>query len=258
MKKISLSVVIPSRKQAKQFAFLTRSIGSIRDQSVANLFDIKIIIGVDKGAMLSEEVLKELNASCVESEKQSQAAALNAAIQACTGDLIAFIEDDDQWEPYYLECAIQALQENDFVSTTQGEISETGEYLKTNDFPSPSGWIMRASTIKTVGPFNESYRYHLDNEWLGRLGLSGLKRVHLMESTAPIIDIPNVRPMLLNLVNQPGTILQIRRHFSPTPLVRRLVHKGSGMHHIRTDEKSREISLSEKQLLIKTYGRIPW
>jgi len=240
MKKISLSVVIPSRKQAKQFAFLTRSIESIRAQSIANLFDIKIIIGVDKGALLSEEILKELDASCVESEKQSQAAALNAAIHACTGDLIAFIEDDDQWEPYYLECAIQALQDNDFVSTTQGEISETGEYLKTNDFPSPSGWIMRASTMKTVGPFNENYKYHLDNEWLGRLGLSGLKRVHLMESTAPIIDIPNVRPMLINLLDQPGTNSQIRRHFAPMPLVRRLVHNGSGMYQIRTSDESKK------------------
>ena len=49
MVKASLSVIIPSRSQPRQLSFLSKSIMSIRNQTIIDMFDIEIIIGVDKG-----------------------------------------------------------------------------------------------------------------------------------------------------------------------------------------------------------------
>ena len=258
MNKIKLSVIIPSRSNDMQIEFLTRSIDSVKNQTIIDMFDVSFIIGVDNGVRLPHTLLNNLGARCVESQVNSQAGALNSCIKEVSDGYVAFLEDDDQWMPIYLECAIQGLKENGFVSSTQAEYDENGVFLKINDFPSPSGWMMPFSTLSKVGLFNEDFKFHLDNEWLGRLSDSKILRVHLMEATAPIVDIQFVRPLLINLINDPSKSCQLVRHFSPYPLVKRLVHSKSGMHQIRTVESVREISIKEKSILKSRFGRIPW
>jgi glycosyltransferase involved in cell wall biosynthesis len=45
-----LSVVIPSRTQAQQMAFLEKAIASIRTQTIATEFSLHILVCVDQGA----------------------------------------------------------------------------------------------------------------------------------------------------------------------------------------------------------------
>ena len=90
------------------------------------------------------------------------------------GDYIAFLEDDDLWSPDFLAVALNTLQQFDFVSSTQIDMSVDGQVQRISDFPTPSGWVMKRRTLETVGVFDEAYRWHLDSEWLGRLGDSGL------------------------------------------------------------------------------------
>lgn len=255
-----LTIIIPSRKQEKQVSFLQRATNSVRTQTIANQFETSFLVGLDKGCMLEPAVSEILGVQCIESDGASQAKALNVAISQVNDGFIAFLEDDDQWMPDYLNFAMQAIAHCDFVSSTQSEFNEEHEFIRINDFPTPSGWIMPVRTLKKIGQFNESYRFHLDNEWLGRLSESKMKRIHMVESTAPVQKIyaEQVRPWLANVLNLSGGFCNLARHSSPYPLVRRLVHSNSGMSQIATNNEYLEISKRELQSLIKRYGVIPW
>lgn len=260
MSKAKLSVIIPSRAQERQVQFLERAVASVRQQSVADKFQLTFLVGVDQGLALDANTCTRLGIVCVPSSGASQAAALNAAIRRVDADFVAFLEDDDEWMPQYLEFAAQAAAMADFVSSTQAEYDEKNELLRINDFPTPSGWFMPVSTLKQVGEFNEAYRFHLDNEWLGRLAEAKLRRLHMAECTAPIHQqyLQAVRPWLANVINGSGGTCRIARHASPYPLVKRLVHSQSGMARIVSDQALQAISQQECAQLTQRFGRIPW
>ena len=255
-----ISVIIPSRKSETQETFLRRAIASIRSQTEFENFDFEIVVGLDPNVTLPNELVKDLNLTCVNASQALQAAALNAAIAKATGDYVAFLEDDDQWQPEFIKFAMQALSKADFVSSTQAEYDENGNFLRVNDFCTPSGWLMPMATLKAVGSFSIEHKFHLDNEWLGRLSNQNFRRIHLVESTAPVLDryVNQVRPWLGRVLALSNNTVSLSRHGSAFPLVKRLVHSQSGMARISQDPKMREISRGEYEGLAKQFGRVPW
>ena len=256
----SLSVIIPSRSQPRQAEFLRRAVQSIKAQTIYSTMTIDIVVAVDRGQSLPAGLADELGLVAVESHAASQAAALNAAIRNVNTDLLAILEDDDRWRPRFLELARKALPLAGFVSSTQLELNERNEVVRINDFPTPSGWLMPVSTMRTVGEFNEDYRWHLDNEWLGRLAESKIPRVHLVEATAPVElgHMAQVRPWPANVIRLDGDAIQIARHDVPFPLVQRLVHSQSGVGKIQQGGELRSESRQEIKALVARFGRIPW
>ena len=254
-----LTVIVPTRTQEKQMFFLKRSIRSIREQQLDGQFQVNILVAVDKGEALSPQICEELGVQCVESHGKSQAAALNGAIRKLDCDFVAFLEDDDRWQPQYLAIAAKALQMGGFVSSNQTLIDDENDIVRFLDFPTPSGWIMHYNTMARVGEFNESYRYHIDNEWLGRLNQSGVTRVHLLERYAPQdIDIlTQERPQLGQMLTATKNRIQFIRHEFPFPLVQRYTHADSGMTQIVMYEESRDISMAEYRRLGEEFGDIP-
>jgi len=228
-------------------------------QTIADQFAITFLVGVDKGCGLDSTVTNNLGVTCIESDGASQAKALNIAIRQVHEGFVAFLEDDDQWMPEYLNFAMKAIALCDFVSSTQLEFDEADELIRINDFPTPSGWFMPASTLKTVGEFNESYQFRLDNEWLGRLSEAKLKRIHMIESTAPVHAryVDNVRPYLANVLKRSGGLCTLARHESPYPLVRRLLHLNSGSTQIAINGEYQEGSKREYSSLVNRFGAIP-
>lgn len=260
MNKQSITIIIPSRDQPLQQLFLERAVASIRAQTVIENFEVTLLVGVDAGKIPEGDLAQRLSLTFVESKGCSQAAALNAAIRLVRTDYVAFLEDDDQWFPLYLEVSMRALSMGAFVSSTQVEYDENGELLRIFDFPTPSGWIMTKSALQSVGEFNEEFRFHMDNEWLGRLCEAKIARLHLVEETAPnaIKFAHQVRPWLANVIGNSGGFTRLARHESPYPLVRRLVHSKSGMAQIETNPVFQEISRDEYARLVKRFGRVPW
>ena len=255
-----LSVVIPSRAQPQQVEFLRRSIKSIAEQRARAVVSIEVLVGIDPGDVAPEIGPTDVPVRFVTGKQRIQAAALNAAAAESRGDYIAFIEDDDVWLPDHLLLSVSMLDQHaGFVSGTQLEVDPAGNVIRINDFPTPSGWVMSRATWQTVGPFDETYRYHLDNDWLGRLAKAGIDRIHMVESTAPI-DGPafDVRPWLANIVLAGGGRVRFARHTLPVPLVTRLIHTGSGVHAIKNDPNIKTKSLAEIARLEAAYGRIPW
>jgi hypothetical protein len=255
-----LSVVIPSRSQPEQAIFLARALQSISAQTARASLTIEVVIGLDAGAPLPELPPTDLPVRCVYAPERSQAAALNAAAHAISGDYVAFLEDDDHWQTGHLAVALDFLRQARFVSTTQLEVNSNGFIVRINDFPTPSGWVMQRSTWEHVGPFNGEYRYHLDSEWLGRLGEAALDRVHVAEATAPALveTALKVRPWLAAVVTNGGGHVTLARHDSVVPNVLRLVHPASGMHQLSTDPVKRQAHEEELARLTARFGRVPW
>ena len=256
----SLSVIIPSREQEIQGRLLMQSIGSVQGQKARDWLQIEVLVGIDPEAAPPAIEAFDFPVKFVNASARSGAAAVTAAAAAATGDYVAVLEDDDVWDPDHLEVSLRALEHCAFVSGTQLEVDDEGTVVRINDFPTPTGWVMRRSTWEQVGPFNTEYRLHHDNEWLGRLAEHGLVRVHLIESTAPLsVDVARqVRPWLANVMDLGGGNVQLERHDSPAPLVRRLVHSDSLMHRISTNAGAKALSDADYDRLIQRYGRIPW
>jgi hypothetical protein len=227
----TVAVVIPSRleKGADGKPFLIRAIAAGHAQVASENVRLHFYIGVDSDAVVPAELQASPNVTFVYSHGRGQAAAVNAAADAAAAqdhDFIAFLEDDDRWEPNFLSWSLSALDDCDFVSSNQLEVDAEDRWLRVNDFPTPSGWIMTIALWRKVGPFDESLRWHVDNDWLGRLALSGARRVHLVESTAPasLQNCAQVRPWIANVLTQGGPSSAALRHLSARPLVRRMVH----------------------------------
>lgn len=266
----SLAVIIPSRLQralrgpAPHELFVKRAIDSVEAQPdiKAGRVTASFFVGVDPGADRPADLDGRANVSLHVSQHPSQAGALNACIAALPDsvDLVAFLEDDDRWEENYLAWALAALAQYDFVSSTQLEVDEENNIVRINDFPTPSGWIMHLRTLRAVGPFSIATRWHLDNEWLGRLAETGMRRCHMTEMTAPAaLDVAHqVRPWLANVLRFGGPSVHLRRHAGLAPLVIRMVHPRSGMAQIQTNPVAFNQSRSEQEGLIQRFGRIPW
>jgi hypothetical protein len=181
--------------------------------------------------------------------KGGQAAAVNAAVKASTGEVIALLEDDDFWDPYKLSMQLPRLDDFDLVTCNQREIDTHGNFLRYNNFATPSGWVMRRETWDKVGGFYEGFRYHVDTEWLGRAHKAGVKRIHLVQEGV-------VADAWLAQVQQRSAIATTDG--ITEPLVHRFVHEGSGMAKIRTDHEARLRSADEHALMFARFGEVPW
>jgi glycosyltransferase involved in cell wall biosynthesis len=264
----TLSILIASRlarstrPQTVDELLVDAAMRSIRAQTIADRVRIKIIIGIDCGASVPAALADSADVRIAESHGRSQAAALNAAAAHIEGDLVAFLEDDDFWDPHFIETTLAALKLKNFAfsSSTQLEMTEDQQPLRLKDFATMSGWVMPRKTWEIVGPFDESYRWHLDNEWLGRLAQGAIARCHLVEADTPMDrkQIGHDRPDLANLLKYSLGHVELVQHSISWPLVRRLVHPGSGIAQINSSAAIKSESVAEYQRLMSDFGRLPW
>ncbi len=255
----SFSILIPSRLEGPRpgVLFLETAVASIRAQKAGGV--PQILVGLDAGVTPPPGLAERLGVSFVNSDGATQAAAINAAASRIEGAQVALLEDDDEWNPDFLAIVLQGLAGADFVSSTQLEVTPEGQVVRVNDFPTPSGWVMRRHVWDAVGGFNPAFRWHLDNEWLGRLGRSGARRLHLAETTAPadLAVARTVRPLLAAVLEQGRPAVELARHASPWPLVIRLVHPGGGIQRILQNPEFGAQSRWEIEELKRLFGDVP-
>ncbi len=263
---MKIAVVIPSRLARINPAaptsprFLERALASIAAQSiVAQGHALQPIVAVDPGRGDEARALLPGAVVVVEGKQASQASALNAGLEAADSDAVAILEDDDQWQQNFLEQALAAFEVADFVSSTQLATLVNGDVLRIFDFPTPSGWVIKRATLERVGGFNVDYRWHLDNEWLGRLAATGVTRLHLVEATAPVHPplVRETRPVLARVMAHGGPKSGLMRHSLPWPMVVRCSHPGSGMAQIVQDPEKSAQSAREHAALQAQYGFMP-
>ena len=259
---IASRLALSTRPRANGALLVEAAIRSIRAQTAANGLELEIVVGVDRGTTVPPALVDRDGVRIVESAGKTQAAALNAAARHIDGDFVSFLEDDDIWDPYFLETAFAALKLNSFgfASSNQLEMDETDRPLRVKDFPTMSGWLMPRATWNAVGAFDESYRWHLDNDWLGRLDRLDIPRCHLVEAGASrdLASIKRDRPEIAALLHHSHGKVRLAWHSLTLPLVRRLVHGGSGIAQIGRDAAVKAESRDEYERLIRDYGLLPW
>ncbi len=102
-----VSVIIPTFNRRK---FLERAVQSV----LAQTYDRYEIVVVDDGSEDAAIELPSLDASVrlLRQENRGPAGARNTGIRAAKHDLIAFLDDDDRFDPRKLEIQVAAMEEN--------------------------------------------------------------------------------------------------------------------------------------------------
>jgi len=155
-----VSVVIPTCNRA---ALVRRAIESVMRQSYTNL---EIIVVDDASSDGTGEMVRSLADPRIRylrhEERRGGSAARNTGIRAATGEFIAFLDDDDEWEPHKTEEHLRALAGYDAVLCTlriEDKVKSYGprrtvslDDLRRGDFPAGgTGALMaRAELVKSV------------------------------------------------------------------------------------------------------------
>lgn len=259
---LTVSAIIPSRLAVNPVSrdgnlWLDRALTSAQmmaDYAKDLVTGVEFVVGLDPGARLPERFAD----ARVAHGTGGQASALNAAVRASQGEVLLFMEDDDWNSPERLAVQLEWLtaysddpftRGYDLVTCMQREVDEWGNFLRYNEFPTPGGWLMRRETFYLVGLFDETFRWHLDTEWLGRMNASGRRRVHLVPDGYAGGD-------WLKRVSRNSDVIQTGG--ITEPLVHRLDNEHGGMATIRRDPVARNQSEGEHMRMIQKWGCIPW
>jgi len=195
-----ISVVIPAFNRAH---CIGRALDSVYAQGLS---DYEVIIGDDASTDGTVEaalrVMPSVRVARLD-KNRGAAAARNAAMKLATGDLIAFLDSDDEWLPDKLPQQIRFLEEYPEIS-----LCGTGHILACKDgsrteFPgkNPPDWrmelhsaesfhgactpLIRREVLEKVGPLDERLRVLEDWDWM--LRISQYFRIHVLQEMLTVI-----------------------------------------------------------------------
>jgi glycosyltransferase involved in cell wall biosynthesis len=264
---LKISVVIPTllredpRRYREGRLWLEAAIESVREQTILrengsdpNITDLEIVVAIDASAFEISPARKSAIESAgpviwIQSPGTGNAVTLNAAARAATGDILAFLDDDDLWHPAWLSVAIPLLSAYDFVSTSPAQMDLTGKSLGYRDFALPSTWIMRRAFWEKMNGLNESNALHPDTEFLGRLNAANARRVHLLDAASR-----KRQSDWLDQIAGHSDILGTRH----PPLVICSRTPGGMSDRIKNDPVLLAASRKEYEAMIARFGAVPW
>lgn len=191
----SISILLPTRDRPE---FLLEALETVRQQTHPEL---ELILVRDGGAPLTDAVRAvlggfEFPVVVLEHDGDSEGAARsrNHGVERARGDAIAFLDDDDLWEPRHTAALAQAFDvdpaadvlysDSRVVKEETGQVRRIGRDfdggLFTRDgFIPPSSMAARRGVFDRFGLFDPEFTYSEDWEWLIRVHRGGgkLKRV---------------------------------------------------------------------------------
>jgi hypothetical protein len=193
----TISAVIPAYNSA---AFIAEAISSIRSQT----YPVNEIIVVDDGsADNTGDVTRQAGNDIryIRQENAGPSSARNRGIASASGDLIAFLDADDQWTPERIEKQLEVIRHDPDIVLVAGDMAEIdvqgkiivptvlGKHsmltyfqelggspipnalallMKINFIPTGSVLVSK-SALLTAGGFNTGIRYGEDLELWGRI-----------------------------------------------------------------------------------------
>ena len=185
-----VSIVTPSFNQAK---FLEETIRSVLDQDYPRIEYILIDGGSTDGSVEIIRKYAHRLAYWVSEKDRGQTDALNKGFAAATGNIFAWLNSDDTYQPGAIRSAVDFLTSHPRVGLVYGDlnfINERGEIVgkfpaaQTNlvrlrrgyvHIPQPAAFF-RADLWKKVGPLDPSFYFAMDYDlWVRLAGVSDLQ-----------------------------------------------------------------------------------
>ena len=177
-----VSCVIPVWNGEK---YLGEAIQSVLDQTYSN---IELVIVDDGSTDGTPDVIASFTnrVTSIRQEQSGPAAARNTGISASKGEIVAFLDSDDIWEPSKTALQMDLLLSRKDVSICLCEVQNfwSPEITVREGADSPngadpvSGWfaqsmMIRRSAFDTVGLFDPTLRHREAMEWLRRASDAG-------------------------------------------------------------------------------------
>ncbi len=172
-----VSVIVPVHGKAP---FLGAALGSVEAQTYGPCETIVVLDG--ECSELPD--LDKFDVRVLPQSHSGVGAARNKGIEATSGELIALLDQDDEWRPDKLQRQVAALAGQsrlDFVQSQLEVFLEPGVPRPRWFNPAwlegpapgniPSTWLVRRETFRDVGAFDERYEMGCDTDWLLRAKL---------------------------------------------------------------------------------------
>lgn len=188
-----VSVIVPTTLRETAIPALQ----SIRAQLVDAELEVVLVIDLPAGSSVPKELIT-LSDLVIFSGGVGGAGARNAGVSASSGDYVAFLDDDDEWEPGKLQDQLQLIDDPlyEYVLTCRvrqgvratgalsrpipdhfwtGELAKAEEYLFVRRKPSLGRAVLYTSTLVVSRalalrvPWTEGLKRHQDWDWLMRL-----------------------------------------------------------------------------------------
>lgn len=184
----TVSVIMPAYNAAR---FIDQTIESVLQQTFT---DFELLI-VDDGStdrtleIANEYALRDRRIQVISQANQGVSATRNHGVRLAKGNLLAFLDADDIWQPDKLAAHVEHFATNpnlvvsfarvEFISlegSPVGQISTSRlinlkpeDFLYENPTTTMSNLIARAEVFSLVGGFAEDMSYSEDLEWLFRV-----------------------------------------------------------------------------------------
>jgi glycosyltransferase involved in cell wall biosynthesis len=182
-----VSIVIPTCNRPK---LLSRALSSVRAQTFT---DFELIVIDDGDKVRAHDVVSEFHDARFhyvrnDPPRRGGSVSRNVGIQKAVGEYVAFLDDDDMWEPDKLDVQMRAFMTSDasvgFSVTAVRNRTDEGEVINTvmdgvHDFLPilllrfkgflTSALVVRKSVFAAIGVFDESLPSHQESDLLLRI-----------------------------------------------------------------------------------------
>ena len=183
-----VTVITPSYNQAE---FLEDTIQSVLRQDYPNLEYMIVDGGSTDGSVEIIRKYADKLAWWVSEKDSGQAEAINKGFTRASGELVAWLNSDDLFQPGMISTSVEAFQAHPEAGLVYGDVLSidgagkpinlmtfapyTLKDLMAFKFISQPGMMMRRAILNQAGFLDESYHYLLDHElWLRMARLAGM------------------------------------------------------------------------------------
>lgn len=153
-----ISVVIPVWNGER---FLKQALMSVAVQTRPADEVLVVDDGSDDG---SREIAERAGFQCVRKERSGTAGAVNLGISLCSGDALAFLDQDDEWTPEKLRLQEAALSSE--LGAVYGRVSSGGRVTQARLV---GCLLVRRKEAAEAGPLDERFGAASCMEWISRI-----------------------------------------------------------------------------------------
>lgn len=172
--KPEVSVIVPVHNGAR---YVAEAIQSVLNQDYQPL---ECIVVDDGSSDASAEIIAKYPVKYIYQEQRGPGAARNTGVRASRGEMLAFLDQDDQWAPGKLTAQVDALRSNPgtgYVTTLQeSRLNEgverpswiTEAQMRSSFGLFPGMLLATREAFDKVGPFREELHMSSDADWFFR------------------------------------------------------------------------------------------